>query len=94
MHHAWLLSGPRGIGKATLAARFAGHVFRNPDPLKAPDHYVKPAAGDPVDGQVTRNAHPNYLHMRRPWNEKDKRFRRDLTVDESPYGFLLWQGGG
>ena len=23
LHHAWLISGPRGIGKATLAYRFA-----------------------------------------------------------------------
>jgi DNA polymerase-3 subunit delta' len=82
MHHAWLLSGPRGIGKATLAARFAGHVFRHPDPLRAPHHYIKPASNDPVEGPVARNAHPNYLHMRRPWNEKDKKWRSALTVDE------------
>jgi DNA polymerase III subunit delta' len=98
MHHAWLLSGPRGIGKATLAARFAGHVFRYPDPLKAPHHYVKPAPDDPVEGQVARNAHPNYLHMRRPWNEKDKRWRRDLTVEEirrtvSFFGKAAGEGG-
>jgi DNA polymerase-3 subunit delta' len=82
MHHAWLLTGPRGIGKATLAARFAGHLFRHPDPGKAPMHYVQPPDGDPVEGQVARGAHPNYLHMRRPWNEKEKKWRRDLTVEE------------
>lgn len=27
MHHAWLISGPRGIGKATLAYRFARHIL-------------------------------------------------------------------
>jgi DNA polymerase-3 subunit delta' len=82
MHHAWLLTGPRGIGKATLAARFAGHLFRHPDPASAPGHYVQPPDDDPVEGQVARGAHPNYLHMRRPWNEKDKKWRRDLTVEE------------
>jgi DNA polymerase III subunit delta' len=82
MHHAWLLTGPRGIGKATLAARFAGHLFRHPDPANAPRHYVDPQDDDPVEGQVARGAHPNYLHMRRPWNEKDKKWRRDLTVEE------------
>ncbi len=29
--HAWLLLGPKGIGKATLAFRFARHLLANPD---------------------------------------------------------------
>ena len=82
MHHAWLLSGPRGIGKATLASRFAGHVFRHPDAPQAPQHYVKPPANDPVEAQLARGAHPNHLHMRRPWNHKSDKWRQELTVDE------------
>ena len=35
MHHAWLLGGPKGIGKATLAYRFARFVFAHPDPASA-----------------------------------------------------------
>ena len=27
LHHAWLICGPRGIGKATLAYRMARHVL-------------------------------------------------------------------
>ena len=30
MHHAWILSGERGIGKATLAFRLARFVFAHP----------------------------------------------------------------
>ena len=30
MHHAWLLSGRRGIGKATLAYRLARHALAEP----------------------------------------------------------------
>src|SRR6185436_1354727 len=41
LHHAWLLTGPRGIGKATLAWRFArfllagqaGGLFGGPEGL-------------------------------------------------------------
>lgn len=29
--HAWLLLGPKGIGKATLAFRFARHLLANPE---------------------------------------------------------------
>ena len=35
MHHAWLIGGPKGIGKATLAYRFARFVFAHPDPASA-----------------------------------------------------------
>ena len=31
MHHAWLLSGPAGIGKATLAYQFARAVLARPE---------------------------------------------------------------
>ncbi len=41
MHHAWLISGPEGIGKATLAYRFARHILsqgaNNEIPETAPD---------------------------------------------------------
>ncbi len=30
--HAWLIGGPRGIGKATLAYRLARFVLAHPDP--------------------------------------------------------------
>jgi len=82
MHHAWLLGGPGGIGKATLVCRFAGHVFRNPDPNIAPDQYVRPPASDAVEGRVAAGGHTNLLHLRRPWDHKEKRWRKFLTVDE------------
>src|SRR6185312_7834853 len=31
MHHAWLLTGPQGIGKATLAYRFARSALALPE---------------------------------------------------------------
>ncbi len=39
LHHAWLLSGPKGIGKATLAFRFAEYLLRNPDHQIAPEEF-------------------------------------------------------
>ena len=32
MHHAWILAGEQGIGKATLAYRLARFILANPDP--------------------------------------------------------------
>lgn len=82
MHHAWLLSGPRGIGKATLACRFAGHLFRHPQPSTAPHHYEVPPADDRTEGRVASGGHPNLLHLRRPWDHDRKRWKTVLTVEE------------
>ncbi|WP_417683830.1 DNA polymerase III subunit delta' [Roseibium sp.] len=85
LHHAWILGGPKGIGKATLAYRFARFALRHPDRF-APD--VAAAAtldvepGHIVTQQVAAGAHPNILHLRRPWDEKSKRFKTELPVDE------------
>lgn len=38
MHHAWLISGPRGIGKATLAYRMARHMLRDDQLIAAGTH--------------------------------------------------------
>ena len=83
MHHAWIVAGERGIGKATLAFRFARFVFAHPDPdapevaaaadLSAPEH--------PAARRVAVGAHGNLLHLQRDWNEKTGRHRTELLVE-------------
>ncbi|WP_298981683.1 DNA polymerase III subunit delta' [uncultured Roseibium sp.] len=85
LHHAWILGGPKGIGKATLAFRFARFVIANPDRfgpsvISAKDLSVP--EDNPVSRQLAAGGHPNILHLRRPWDEKGKRFKSDLPVDE------------
>lgn len=85
LHHAWILGGPKGIGKATLAFRFARFAIANPDRFGSA---VEMASGldvdpdHPVSRQIKAGGHPNILHLRRPWDEKGKRFKADLPVDE------------
>ncbi|WP_305988105.1 DNA polymerase III subunit delta' [Roseibium sp. MMSF_3544] len=85
LHHAWILGGPKGIGKATLAFRFAQFVIAHPDrfgPEVATAQDLSVAEDHPVKRQVKAGGHPNILHLRRPWDEKLKRFKTDLPVDE------------
>ncbi len=85
MHHAWILGGPKGIGKATLAFRFARFVLANPD-RSAPqlalagDLAVDPE--DPTARRLAAGAHGDVLHLHRPWDHKAKRFKTQLTIDE------------
>ena len=67
MHHAWLIGGPKGIGKATLAYRFARFVFAHPDPkaaaVRAATDLSLPA-DHPAFRRVAARAHPNLLALR------------------------------
>lgn len=79
LHHAWLLVGPEGVGKATLAYRFARTVLAQTDP--GGESGDVPAA-HPVFRKVAALAHPNLLLIRRSWIDKSKRYSQVIGVDE------------
>ncbi|WP_159953068.1 DNA polymerase III subunit delta' [Rhizobium sp. 18065] len=81
-HHAILIEGPEGIGKATLAFRFANHVLRYPDPLTAPDAIADPDPDHTISRQIASGASHNLLHLSRPVDEKTGRVKSAITVDE------------
>jgi DNA polymerase-3 subunit delta' len=100
MHHAWLIGGRKGIGKATLAYRFARFVLAHPDPFADgpfPADLSLPA-DHPAFRKVAARAHPNLLVMERPWDDRNKRYKTDLAVDEvrrtvSFFGTTSGEGG-
>ncbi|MCX8997661.1 DNA polymerase III subunit delta' [Rhizobiaceae bacterium BDR2-2] len=81
-HHAILIEGPQGIGKATLAFRFANHVLSHPDPADAPDRLADPDPQSAVSRQIAAGASHNLLHLTRPVDEKTGRVKAAITVDE------------
>ena len=101
IHHAWILGGRKGIGKATLAFRFARFVLAHPDPRSpavAAAHDLSLPVDHPVFRRVAAGAHADLLHLRRPWDEKNKRFKTELPVDEirrtvSFFGSTAGEGG-
>src|SRR5690606_24926788 len=84
LHHAWILGGPQGIGKATFAYRAARFVFKHPRPETVPagtgDLHVD--AADPVARRVAALGHADLLVLRRPWDHKQKKLKTVVTVDE------------
>lgn len=82
LHHALLLAGPRGIGKATLAFHLARHLLTFPDPKKAPAEFLPADPEGQLFRQVAQGSHPAVLHLTRPVNEKSKGFKTVITVDE------------
>ena len=80
LHHAWLLVGPEGVGKATLAYHLARNVLALGEGSAAPQAPI--TADHPVFRKVAALAHPNLLLIRRSWNDKTKRYSQWIGVDE------------
>ncbi|WP_413717386.1 DNA polymerase III subunit delta' [Silicimonas sp. MF1-12-2] len=105
MHHAWLLTGPKGVGKATLAWRAARFLLARPvggqNPLFGDASFVSDlsVAGDhPVSRRIAAMSEPGLLPIRRPWDADKKRFKTQITVDEvrklnSFFGLSATDGG-
>ncbi|CCD88593.1 putative DNA polymerase III, delta prime subunit [Bradyrhizobium sp. ORS 285] len=85
MAHAWLIGGPQGIGKATLAYRMARFVLTHRDPL-APEVRAAESLHVDADDHVARliasEAHGGLLTLERSANDKGV-LRTVITVDET-----------
>ena len=78
MHHAWLLTGPMGTGKATLAWRIARYLI---DGGTADDLQMDPDT--PVFRRIAALAEPRLALLRRPWDHERKRLKTAITVEEA-----------
>src|SRR5215471_2630177 len=71
--HAFLIAGPQGIGKATLAYRMARFVLAHPDPSSrqvAEASSLAVGADDPVSRRIAAQAQPDLLVLERTFNDK------------------------
>ncbi len=71
MHHAWLISGPMGIGKATLAYRMARTLLKYGVGVNVPADLAM-AEDDQVSRWVQALSHPDLLLLRRQVDDKGK----------------------
>lgn len=81
-HHALIVSGPRGVGKATLAFRLAYHLFAHAKSDDAPDTLITPDATSTLFRLMAQGAHPSLLHLTRPVADRGAGFKSAVTVDE------------
>ena len=87
LHHGWLITGARGVGKATLAWRLARFLLATPEndggmfaPARPDSLDIPPA--HPVARRLQALSEPRLFLLRRPYDEKAARLKQDITVDE------------
>ncbi|CAN0382981.1 unnamed protein product, partial [Discosporangium mesarthrocarpum] len=96
LHHAWLISGPKGIGKATLAYRFARFVLAGGGDAPADDGAALfgaeeiPAAPvslaidpeNPVFHRIAANGHGDLQVIERGMSDDGKRMQTVIPVEK------------
>ena len=85
IHHAWLLAGPRGIGKASFARAAAKRVLAEAAGHVAPDHPLDVDADVPTARFIEAeggSAHPDFKLVERGLNKTGTALARNITVDQ------------
>ena len=82
LHHAWLLAGPKGVGKATFALAAARRVLADAVGLRS----ELPALATPEDHPSARliaaGSHPDMRWLQRLPKEKGDGLARNITVKQ------------
>jgi DNA polymerase-3 subunit delta' len=85
MAQAWIIGGPEGIGKATLAWRAARFLLAHPEPrsgaVQTAESLFVPA-DHPAARRVATLAVADIFLLRREWNEKTKKHFTEIRVDD------------
>jgi DNA polymerase-3 subunit delta' len=76
LHHAWLIGGGAGTGKATLAYRFARWLLAG-----ATSADLSLDLGNPTFKRVAANTHADLLTIDRRLNEKTKKMQTEIVID-------------
>ncbi|WP_151718104.1 DNA polymerase III subunit delta' [Gemmobacter serpentinus] len=87
LHHGWLITGPRGLGKATLAWKLARFLLATPDDdggmfAPPPPTSLDIPEDNPIARRITALSEPRLYLLRRGLNETEKAPAQDILVKE------------
>jgi DNA polymerase-3 subunit delta' len=76
LHHAWLIGGQVGIGKATLAYRFARWLLAGGTSAD-----LAVPVSHPAFKRVAANTHADLLSIERRFDDKRKKMQSEIVID-------------
>lgn len=86
-HHAWLITGARGVGKATFAYRAAKFLLSQQaiggEGLFGPPETLDVPEDDPALALIHAGSHPGLAVLRRQYDTKGKKFYTAIRVDDA-----------
>ena len=87
LHHAWMLTGPKGVGKATLAWRLARFLLATPEDdggmfAAPPPVTLEIDPTNPIARRLLQLAEPRHFLLRRAPNDKETALSQVISVDE------------
>ena len=72
LHHAWLLHGPRGVGKGSFARSIAARLLAESSVDRPHDHGFDLPPDHPTVRLIAAHSHPDYVVVERETWDRDK----------------------
>lgn len=82
LHHAWLLAGLKGVGKASFAHAAARRVLADAAGPSFELPGIETPEGHPIVRLIEAGSHPDMRWLRRLENEKTGNLARNISVDQ------------
>ena len=82
LHHAWLLAGPRGVGKGSFARLAATRLLSDAAGPRVDLAGLDTPEEHPIARLMAAGSHPDFRLLKRELNDKGDALRRNITVDQ------------
>ncbi len=82
IHHAWMLCGPPGIGKATLAYRFAAYLLSGASKSESAGR-LSFDQHSPAAHWIRSQSHPDLYVLERAFDRKTRKLKTDISVEDA-----------
>jgi DNA polymerase III subunit delta' len=82
MHHAWLLTGPQGVGKGSFARAAALRLLADEAGPPVPESGLDTPADHRIAKLWEAGSHPDVMLLERLYRDKTKDYARSISVDQ------------